>query len=255
MRLLAYIRVSTDDQAENGHSLAQQLPRLQAYCVAHGHVLAGSFADEGVSASVPLARRPGGKALLAALKAGEGEGVVVVRLDRLFRSALDGLRFFHETAPRQAFAVHSVTELIDTSTPAGKLNLTIQLGAAEYERDMAVARATDNSRGLRKAGRVFGHVPFGCVALDGRLYRHPENWAARQRIVSLQSQGYSLATIKRVLHDEGIASPTGEPWWPKSTLSAICSTHDSLVHLPELPAQLAEPVGAAPETEVSHVRH
>lgn len=251
MLLLAYLRVSTNEQAEDGHSLDVQAARVRAYCEAHGHTLAGIFADEGVSASIPLARRPAGRALLAALKEGQGEGVVIIRLDRLFRSALDGLHFFHVLAARQQFTVHSVSELIDTGTPAGKLQLTLTLAAAEYERDLAVQRATDSSQGLRRAGKVFGHVPFGCIAHDGHLYRHPENWNARERIVALQAQGYSLATIKRLMHDEGIASPTGEPWWAKSSLAAICSTHDSLAHLPELPAQLAEVSASTPDTEVS----
>lgn len=255
MRLLAYIRVSTDDQAEQGHSLGLQPDRLAAYCALHQHQLVGQFQDEGVSASIPLARRPGGAGLLAALRAGEADGVVVVRLDRLFRSALDGLSFFEGFANRHTVAVHSVSELIDTSTPAGRLNLTIQLAAAQYERDLAVQRAEDNTRGLRKAGKVYGHVPYGCVAVDGRLYHCPELWPVRLRIVSLREQGYSLGTIRALLRDEGHPAPAGGDRWSKSTLAALCATHADLLHLPELPAEHAPAGEGAPDSEVSHVRH
>ena len=255
MRLIAYIRVSTEDQVESGHSLGLQPDRLAAYCALHGHQLVGQFQDEGVSASVPLQRRKGGAGLLAALKAGEADGVVVVRLDRLFRSALDGLRFFDEFAQRRGVAVHSVSELIDTSTPAGRLNLTIQLGAAQYERDLAVQRAEDNSRGMRQAGKVYGHVPYGCRAVDGRLFRDPDTWPNRLRIVRLRDEGYSLGTIKSLLRDEAVLAPNGGDWWSKSTLAALCATHDGLDHLPELPAELASPATPAPEAEASpHAR-
>lgn len=254
MRLLAYIRVSTDDQVEQGHSLGLQPDRLAAYCALHGHQLVGQFQDEGVSASVPLAKRQGGTGLLAALRAGEADGVVVIRLDRLFRSALDGLSFFEGFANRHTVAVHSVSELIDTSTPAGRLNLTIQLAAAQYERDLAVQRAEDNTRGLRQAGKVYGHVPYGCRGVDGRLFRCPDTWPVRARIVRLRDDGYSLGTIASLLRDEGYLAPNGGDRWSKSTLAAICSTHESLLHLPELPAQLAEQGGATPEAEVSSVR-
>lgn len=255
MRLLGYIRVSTDDQAEHGHSLAVQEARLRAYCDAHEHELAGIFADEGVSAGVPLGARRAGRQLLAALLAGEADGVAVVRLDRMFRCALDGLSFFAKVARRQRVAVHSVSELIDTNTPAGKLNLTIQLATAEYERDLAAQRATDNSAGLRLAGRVYGHVPFGCTEVDGRLFRDPISWPHRKRIVGLRNSGYSLATIARVLRDECVLTPGGGRTWAKSTLSALCTTHLGLEHLPMLPVEAAPAPARAPETEVSTRAH
>ena len=259
MRLIAYIRVSTDDQADNGHSSSTVQPaRLKAYCDLHGHLLVASIVDDGVSASVPLAKRAGGKTLLAALKAGEADGVVVVRLDRLFRSAIDGLRFFEEFADKRNVAVHSVSELIDTSTPAGRLNLTIQLAAAQYERDLAVQRATDNSRGLRKAGRVYGHVPFGCVAIAGQLYRQPVDWQVRERIVALRGEGYSFGTIRNLLRDEGAPAPAGGAWWSKATISALCDLHGELVHLPEAPAVVADDASGqtnALDTGVSNARH
>lgn len=232
MRLLGYVRVSTEEQAADGHSLGLQPERLRQYAALHGHTLVEVIADEGVSASVPLARRRGGAALLQRLRAGHAEGVVVVRLDRLFRSALDGLRFFEETAESLALAVHSVTELIDTSTPQGRLMLTIQLGTAQYERDLAVLRAQENTRGLRQQGRVYGHVPYGCLAIDGQLYRCPRQWPQRERIVGWRAGGWSLRTIKSALHDEGIAAPNGGRWWSTSTLKVLCDSHADLAHLP-----------------------
>lgn len=96
MNLIGYVRVSTEEQARTGLSLGQQTARLTAYCELHGHQLVTGFCDEGVSASVPLAKRAGGKLMLAYLKANPEAGVLVLRLDRLFRDALDGLTFFRK---------------------------------------------------------------------------------------------------------------------------------------------------------------
>ncbi|HET6805345.1 MAG TPA: recombinase family protein [Frateuria sp.] len=252
MNLLGYVRVSTEEQAREGLSLGQQIERLRAYCELHGHTLIDVHFDGGVSASVPLAKRPAGKQLLARLKAGEGRGVVVLRLDRLFRDALDGLAFFRGTAERLGVAVHSVTELIDSSTPAGRLSLTIQLAAAQYERDLAVQRATECNASLREQGKVYGHVPYGCVAVgaggDRRLLRDPETWCHREAAVRLLKTR-SLRGAASELAERGIPSPTGKPRWSPNTLRALRTHHDSLRKLPM--AQPATGDTATPDPEVS----
>lgn len=253
MNLVGYLRVSTEEQAREGVSLAQQLQRLEAYCALHGHTLVRSFPDEGVSASVPLAKRPGGALMLAALRENpDVGGVVVIRLDRLFRDALDGLTFFR-AADRTGATVHSISELIDSSTPAGKLSLTIQLAAAQYERDLAVQRATECNTALRESGRVYGHVPYGCVAVgegdDRRLQRDPTAWPIRDDVVDDLEHGVSLRNVAACLAARGIPSPTGKRRWSPNTLRALRTHHESLRQLPM--AQLATGATAAPDPGVS----
>lgn len=251
MNLVGYCRVSTEDQAESGHSLGQQRERLQAYCALHGHRLVDVIVDEGVSASVPLHKRRGGAALVAALRAGQGAGVVVVRLDRLFRNALDGLRFFEDVAERHAAAVHSVSELIDTSTPAGRLALTIQLATAQFERDMAVVRATECNTALREAGRVYGGVPYGCKRVGDELVRDPKTWAIRERILEMREvYRKTLREIANFLRNTGAESPGGSRGWSPNTISRICKTHRDLTHL-AMGTHDATPTTPTPDTEAS----
>lgn len=258
MNLIGYVRVSTDDQRRNGVSLEQQPERLRAYCALHGHTLAGLHTDEGVSASVPLAKRAGGRAVLDALKSGVAQGVVVVRLDRLFRDALDGLTFFR-AAERCKASVHSVSELIDSSTPAGRLALTIQLAAAQYERDLAVARAVDCNTSLRQAGRVYGPVPYGCRAVgegdNRRLFRDPLTWPNRAGIVRDLRHGASLRAVADDLRGRGIPSPTGKLRWSPNTLNELRVHHADLAALPLFDddgAQVAGAPAAARDPELSH---
>jgi len=248
MRLIAYIRVSTEEQAAHGHSTGHQLERVRAYCALHGHELADVILDEGVSASLPLAKRQGGAALQQALRGGRASGVVVVRLDRLFRNALDGLRFFEEELAECDASVHSVTEVLDTSTPSGWLALIMQLATADYARRLDVQRGRETNRALREQGKVYGVVPFGCVAEGGEAYsdrtdgrertrgaqlrREPKAWALREWIVRMREGGAAYSRIAENLRLSHVASPTGERHWSKSTLKNIVDTHASLIHLP-----------------------
>lgn len=255
MNLIGYVRVSTDEQAREGLSLGQQPDQLAAGCALHGHTLDTVLRDEGVSASVPLAKRAGGRKLLELLKQPGIDGVIVVRLDRLFRDALDGLTFFRH-AERIGASVHSICEMIDSSTPTGKLSLTIQLAAAQYERDMAVLRATECSRSMREAGRVYGTVPYGCVAVgEGdarRLQRDPATWSTRQAIVEWLGVGKSLRTVRKELLELAIPSPTGRRVWSLNTLRELPTHHRSLAALPLADVQqVATPSTTAPDPEVS----
>lgn len=239
MRLIAYTRVSTDEQAQQGVSLTIQPQQLIGFAAARGHTVVRLIADEAVSGSVPLAKRKGGAELLAALAAGEADGVLVVRLDRLFRDALDGLSFFAGGAAGCAPAqVVSASESIDTSTPQGRLQLTVMLATAQYERDVAAQRAADNTRGMREQGRVYGTVPFGCIEIGsspdnrGRLVRDPQRWQTREWIVAARDAGHAYSWISAELRRQGVSAPNGGRAWSKSTLRGIVETHASLQHLP-----------------------
>lgn len=248
MRLIPYIRVSTEDQREHGHSLGQQHDRLLRYFAVHEFEAAPAIFDEGVSASIPLAKRPGGAKLLAELRAGRANGVAVIRLDRLFRNALDGLRFFEEEIEAVDARVHSVTESIDTSTPSGWLALIMQLATADFARRLDVVRATETNHALRAAGKVYGGVPFGCVAIGGECYfddtkrkhrvrgaglaRDRALWTVREAIVDLRASGETLRAIAARLRADGHTPPRGGRNWSPSTLRGIIDTHDSLMHLP-----------------------
>ena len=90
-RAVAYIRVSTEEQARGGVSLEAQEEKVRAYCTLAGLELVRIYREEGVSASKPLATRPEGATMIAALKKREAEHVVALKLDRLFRDAVDAL--------------------------------------------------------------------------------------------------------------------------------------------------------------------
>lgn len=273
MRLLGYVRVSTDDQARGGHSITRQPDLLHAWCDANGHELVdvivdGDFGDgtadnplRGVSAAQPLAKRQGGQELLARLRAGEADGVVVYSVFRLFRDTEDGLWFFRRFAKPLGLQVHSLSEAIDVARASGRFALTVLLATAEYERDTTCERTQAIAQGLRERGRVYGHVPYGCTAVDGALFRDPIAWGIREEIVQWRTtDGLTLSAISAVLRTRRILAPNGGRTWSKSTLAELVRSHESLAHLPVLEgkgAMDAKPVHDAPASqgESEHATH
>ncbi|MCP4807614.1 MAG: recombinase family protein, partial [Proteobacteria bacterium] len=82
--VVAYLRVSTDSQAEHGVSLATQRSRVAAYADLYGLELVDVIEDGGASAK--NLDRPGLTEALAQLSAGDAKGLLVAKLDRLTRS-------------------------------------------------------------------------------------------------------------------------------------------------------------------------
>ena len=119
MRVVGYVRVSTEEQASGGVSLDVQAEKLRLYCQLHGLTLLEVIADEGRSGKD--LDRPGLRRALELLREGAAEGVVVAKLDRLSRSVADWnaliVEFFGERAGNQLF---SVADSIDTRTAAGR---------------------------------------------------------------------------------------------------------------------------------------
>src|ERR1700740_2664269 len=87
MKVIGYVRVSTDKQAERGVSLDAQAEKIRAMAVVHGTELAEIIVDGGESAK--SLNRPGMARLLAMIDAGEVEAVIIAKLDRLTRSVKD----------------------------------------------------------------------------------------------------------------------------------------------------------------------
>lgn len=274
MRLLAYVRVSSKGQADHGHSLADDQPeRLAAYCSAYGYELVDVIPDQISARKVPLAERKGGAELLARLAAGEADGVIVVKLDRLFRDLIDGLEYFRDALyPRRRKGraaggggqVVSLAEHIDTSTASGRHMLKFHLLEADAEADRTGERTAQAIQGLRRRGRVYGHVPYGCVAGGGtwntelgrvvnqHQYRDPKTWPQRERIVAMRrNEHLSLRAIAAQLLVDDVAAPNGGKHWSPSTLRELVQSHDSLVHLPLHGDQTAGSEGAAPDPALS----
>ncbi|HET9959637.1 MAG TPA: recombinase family protein, partial [Polyangiaceae bacterium] len=109
-KVIGYVRVSTEQQADGGVSLQAQRDKLHAYAVAMDLDLVGVLEDAGASAKT-LAR-PALQEALRRLETGEVDGLLVCKLDRLTRSVRD-LGHLLERYFAARFSLLSVSDSID----------------------------------------------------------------------------------------------------------------------------------------------
>lgn len=211
-----YVRVSTEEQVREGVSLAAQEERLRAYAALQGFADARLFRDEGVSAAKPLAERPAGAALLAALSAGEVGHVVALKLDRLFRDTVDCLGTVREW-DRTGVAMHLVDlggQSVHTGSALGRFFLTAMAGIAELERNLIGERTSAALRHKIARGERVGAPPYGYAASDaGTVWVPvPDEQRIIRRVRSLRAKGLSWASIAAALNRERVPSKRRRTW-------------------------------------------
>ena len=159
-RTVAYLRVSTEKQADAGVSLEAQQDKAKAYASLYDLSLVEVVIDAGESAKT--LERPGLQRALTMLKTGKADALLVVKLDRLTRSVVD-LGALIETyfAPGKA-ALLSVSEQIDTRSAAGRLVLNILASVSQWERETIGERTRDAMKHKQAQGEyIGGHAPYG----------------------------------------------------------------------------------------------
>ncbi|MER9628025.1 recombinase family protein [Mesorhizobium sp. M0296] len=194
MKVFGYVRVSTAEQATNGDSLETQKAKIVGYAMMQGWPVDEIFVEAGVSGSVPLADRPQGERLLAAV--GKGDMIITPKLDRMFRSASDALGTLEEMKGQGTGLV-----MIDlggdvTGNGISKLVFTILSAVAENERDRIRERIREVKRHLAAQG-VYGggKVPFGYDRADDRLVANAAQQAILADMKAMRDEGHSYRGI------------------------------------------------------------
>lgn len=194
-RAIGYLRVSTGRQADEGLSLAAQRDRVAAWAAAHGHELAAIESDEGISGR-KAGNRPGLARAVEAACAGRGV-LVVYSLSRAARSTIDTLTLVKRLTEAGAGFV-SLSENIDTTTPAGRFFLTVLAALAEMESAQIGERVREINRYKRSRGeRLTGQLPLGFRAVDGKLVRDERTLAHFGEVVQHADQTSDIAAALR----------------------------------------------------------
>jgi DNA invertase Pin-like site-specific DNA recombinase len=208
---LAYVRVSTAEQADSGASLEAQTAALVEAAERKGFRVE-VIREEGKSGK-SLSRRPALAGALERLRKGEAQALYAQRLDRLSRSVSD---FAHllERASREGWTVAVLDADVDTSSPSGEFLVNVLAAAAQYERRIIGARTRDALAQRRREG----------VRL-GRPSMLPSDVLAR--MAAERREGKSLRAIAEALNAEEVPTAHGGSQWHASTVRKALQGQDA----------------------------
>lgn len=211
-RAVAYIRVSTDKQADQGVSLEAQQAKIQVYASLYDLELVDTLIDAGCSAK--SLDRPGlGKALVM-LKSGQADALIIVKLDRLTRSVADLGELVDSYFANGKAALLSVSEQIDTRSAAGRLVLNVLASVAQWEREAIGERTSAALQHLQAQGEyIGGRVPYGYRLTEaGELAPHEPEQAVIRAARELRTAGLTLRAIAVALDKRGFTARNGKPF-------------------------------------------
>jgi DNA invertase Pin-like site-specific DNA recombinase len=163
--VLGYGRVSTIDQEISPEVQEKQCRQWHQSQAEKGEwggdsKFIGMIVDKAVSGKVDLFKRPQGQHILTTLK--RGDVLVVSKLSRAFRSTQDMLRSC-EAFGEAGIRLVLLDVQVDTSTPTGKLMLTVLAAIAEFERELIAERTRDAIRHRMEEGQWLGTAPPGWI--------------------------------------------------------------------------------------------
>lgn len=227
-RAVIYCRVSTLEQAREGISLDVQEERLRAYCMAQELDVYAVIRDEGISGMTPLNKRVGGRRLFELTVMHGVTNVVALKLDRLFRNAIDALSTT-QTWNKQGTSLHLVDmggQGLNTASAMGRMLLTVLAGFAEFERNQISERTLLALLHKRINRQVYGPVPYGWDREGDKLVSNEFEQNQIAQIQNYYNKGRSLRWIARHLDKKGISTKRGGRWYA-STVKYVLDTLNS----------------------------
>jgi site-specific DNA recombinase len=154
--------------------------------------------------------RPALQRLLADIKAGKVQIIVVYKVDRLTRSLADFAKIVDVFDAHDASFV-SVTQQFNTTTSMGRLTLNMLLSFAQFEREIAGERIRDKIAASKAKGMwMGGNVPLGYDVRDRKLIVNPAEAESVRMIFRRYAELGSVSLLKAELDRAGVVSKRRE---------------------------------------------
>lgn len=208
--VIAYVRVSTNEQAGSGAGLQVQREQIQREVSRRDWSITELIEDAGFSGGT--LRRPGIERALGMLHDGDGDALMVAKLDRLSRSMLDFAALM-ERSRREGWALVALDLGVDTSTAAGEAMAAVMATFAQFERRL-ISQRTKEALAVKKA--------------QGVVLGRPSTMPAPiiDRIVAERAAGATLRAIALGLDADGVPTAHGAARWHHSTVRAALILRD-----------------------------
>lgn len=201
-KVAIYVRVSSQEQANEGYSIQEQTERLTKYCEAHGWILVKVYTDPGFTGA--NRNRPALQMLCADVAKSLFDTVLVYKLDRLSRSQKDTLYIIEDVFLKNGISFVSMNENFDTGTPFGRAMIGILSVFAQLERDQIRERVQMGHDARAKEGYFHGggYAPIGYDYIDGLLTVNEYEASIVRKAYTLFLDGLPVHSIYLTLEKE-----------------------------------------------------
>lgn len=213
-----YIRVSTEEQVNEGYSISAQREKLKAYCLAQGWDDFRFYVEEGLSGKTT--KRPKLNELFKHIEQGSIKTILVYRLDRLTRSVRDLHKLLDELE-KHGCIFKSATEVYDTSTAMGRMFITIVASIAQWESENLGERVRMGQIEKARQGEWSAQAPYGFKKVDKRLVQDDEKVAILKEIIDKVESGYSFRKLATHLTQRQIKNIRSSQWHVGSLLNLL----------------------------------
>ena len=229
VRCAIYTRKSSDEGLEQEfNSLDAQREACEAYIDSQRHAgwiaLPDMYDDGGLSGGTM--ERPALQRLLADIKAGKVQIIVVYKVDRLTRSLADFAKIV-EVLDAHGASFVSVTQQFNTTTSMGRLTLNMLLSFAQFEREIAGERIRDKIAASKAKGMwMGGNVPLGYDVKDRKLIVNEAEAATVRMIFRRYAELGSVALLKAELDRRGSSASAAKA--PAAAVGGKCFSRGAL---------------------------
>ena len=200
MRCGIYVRVSTDDQRDNGYSIDSQLRMIKEYCEKNDYSIVDVYNDAGYSGKDLM--RPEMQRLLADIKSKKIDKLIAIKVDRLTRNNYDGFWLLNYCEEHDV-KIELILEPYDVSTANGEMIFGMNLVFGQRERKEIGARTKRAMEEMALEKIHPSKAPYGYIRNKetGHLEIEPIEAQVVKEIFELCKQGNSTRNIATIMKD------------------------------------------------------
>lgn len=206
-KAVAYIRVSTTEQAMEGYSIAAQVALIKNFAERKKWELVDVYADEGISAAT-IQKRPALMNLLSDAQNSEFEKVIIMKVDRISRNTKDAM-FILNHLENENIGLESVRENFDLTSPSGRAMFQILSSFAELERNKLSENVSTGMKQKSAKGGFTGGVIYGYDVVNAKIIPNDFEKKVLQWMFYLRIKGYSFNEISQLLNERGFTTKRG----------------------------------------------
>lgn len=227
MKILAYLRVSTDLQVESRCGIDAQKDACNKFAEKYERPIDQMFIDEGVSGISSIEERP---ALRAAIhEISKGDILVVAKRDRIGRDPIIVAMIESCIAKKEAKLVSVAGEGTEGNTAVDVLMRRMIDAFAEFERNITITRIRDAMQAKKKRGERVGYIPFGFEQGDGnKIIPKLSEQVILKKMMEFRELRWSMRDIMRELNSVGMFNRDNRKWTVDSIQHALKNIHQKL---------------------------